>query len=96
MGCKCKERYADVAKYSDDKEPFRNFNFLESILMFLGKLVMAIFIAALIIIILPLFLIYMIVCYLLGKDVIINLNKMMRYMSRHKIKHNKKQEILTD
>ena len=96
MGCKCKEKYSDIAKYSDEKEPYRNFKFLEAIFMFLGRILMAIFVAALIIIILPLFLIYMIICYLLGKDVILNLNKMTRYMSRHKVKHNKKQEILTD
>jgi uncharacterized protein YqhQ len=96
MGCKCKEKYADVAKYSDEKEPFKKFNFLETIFMFLGRIVMAILMAALIIIILPLFLIYILVCYLFGKNVILNLNKLIRYMSKHKVKDNKKKEILTD
>ena len=96
MGCPCKEKYAQVAKYSDDKDAFKNFSFFEKILTFFGRLLMVILIAVLIIIILPLFLIYILVCYLFGKNVILNLNKLIRYMSKHKVKDNKKKEILTD
>lgn len=95
MGCACKEKYNNIAKYSDDKEPFKKFNFFETILMFLGRLFMVILITALIIIILPLFLIYMLICFLLGKEVIINLKKLTSYISKHKIKDNNK-EILMD
>ena len=91
MGCKCKEKYANIAKYSDDEEPFKKFNILENILMFLGRIIMAILVAVLIIIIVPLFLVYMIVCYLFGKSPIIKLDKLTRYISKHKEK-----QILTD
>lgn len=91
MGCKCKEKYANIAKYSDDGEPFKKFNIIENILMFLGRIIMAILVAVLIIIIVPLFLVYMIVCYLFDKSPIINLDKLTRYISKHKEK-----QILTD
>lgn len=92
MGCPCKEKYAKIAKYSEDEEVFKSFNIFEKILAFFGRLLMVILIAALIIIILPLFLLYMIFCYLIGKEVVINLSKFTEYISRH----NKDKEILTD
>lgn len=96
MGCKCKEKYAKVAQYSDEKEPFKNFNFLDKILVFLGRIVMAILMLVLIIIIVPLFLVYLIISYLLGKEVIINLDKLTKYITKHKGGYNNSKEILTD
>lgn len=84
MGCPCKEKYAQVAKYSDDKDAFKNFSFFEKILTFFGRLLMVILIAVLIIIILPLFLVYMFVCYLIGKDVVVDMSKLTEYISKHK------------
>lgn len=96
MGCACKEKYSKIAKYSDDKTPYKKYNILETILLFFGRMVMGIFIAALIIIILPLFLIYMFICFLLGKEVIINMKKLTGYLSKHKETKHKQEEIVTD
>lgn len=96
MGCACKQKYSKIAEYSDEKEIFKKFNFFEHILTFLGRLFMVILMTVLIIIILPLFLAYILVCYLIGKDVRINMKKMMEYISRHRDGNDKIKEILTD
>jgi flagellar basal body-associated protein FliL len=96
MGCACKQKYSEIAKYSDDKEPFKKTDFLGKILMFFGRLIMVILIAVLIIIILPLFLVYMLICFLFGKQVIINLKRLTGFLSKHEEENNKEKEILID
>lgn len=69
MGCNCKKKYDEFRKYSDNPdEKDEKGGILWKIAVFLVKLVFGILLTPLIMVIMALFVIYVIVCIILGVE----------------------------
>lgn len=85
MGCNCKNISENAAKYSDDGNPvLKHLGWLGSILAFVVRLITSIFTLAVIIVILPLFLLYAAFCLITGKSVNINIKKILKSHGKRK------------
>ena len=83
MGCNCKEKAGKLSKYTDDKKGVMvPMGWLEKCLHFVFRLLMVTMAISLCVVILPFFLIYLMVKMLLGKEVNIQLSKLIKRNSK--------------
>lgn len=85
MGCNCKNTSENAVKYSDDGKPvLKHLGWLGSVLAFVVRFITAIFTFAVIIVILPMFLLYAAFCLITGKSVKINIKKILKSHGKRK------------
>ena len=84
MGCKCKEKtYRNVRKYSDEGGTvLQTKKGLKKMMSVFFRVVIGIFLIAIVIITLPFFIVYIMVRIVLGKDVKIDIKKLLRLNER--------------
>lgn len=84
MGCKCKEKtYRNVKKYSDEGGTvLQAKKGVKKMMTIFLRLIIGIFLIAIVIIALPFFVVYIVVRIVLGKDVKIDIKKLFRLNER--------------
>lgn len=79
MGCNCKKTAENAGKYSDDGSGVEVIKGLGRIPIFLLRALLTILAVSLIIVILPFFLLWITFRMIIGKDVKINLRKLLKF-----------------
>lgn len=84
MGCKCKEKsYSGVRKYSDDGNPvLQDKKGIRKIISVVFRLIIGIFLIAIVIVTLPFFIVYILGSAVFGKGVKIDIKKLFRLNER--------------
>lgn len=84
MGCNCKKTAENAGKYSDDGNGLEIVRGFGKIPVFLLRIILTILAVSLIIVILPFFLLWITFRMIMGKDVKINLRKLLRFNAERK------------
>lgn len=87
MACNCKKISENAGKYSDDGSGLEEVKYLGRIPIVLLRIILTILTVCLIIVILPFFLLWIIFRMVIGKDISINLRKLL------KINEERKQQL---
>lgn len=80
MGCNCKRTFDKMKKYSDDYETNENRteNFIYKLIKILSQIFFGIFTGCIVIIIIVPMLLYLITCLIFGKELSLNLSKIIK------------------
>lgn len=96
MGCKCNKRKVieKLAKYSDNpKDKTLKLSFFKKILQFIGSIIMKIIMAILFIVILIPLSLYVLFCLIIGKQPVIHLKKIARFINKEAAERIGKENI---
>lgn len=84
MGCNCKKTAANAGKYSDDGSGVEIVRGLKKIPVFLLRALLVILASGLIIVILPFFLLWIMFRMIIGKEIKVNLSKILKFNGERK------------
>jgi hypothetical protein len=84
MGCNCKETAKKAGKHSDDGSALELVTGLEKIFVFLGRIFLSILVLGVIIVILPVFLLYIVITTIIGREKRINLRRIVKFNEKRK------------
>lgn len=84
MGCNCKKTAVNAGKYSDDGSGVEIVRGLKKIPVFLLRALLVILASGLIIVILPFFLLWIMFRMIIGKEIRVNLSKILKFNGERK------------